>query len=112
MSQRPGLLSTVTLGLDPRVQGKESLFCRGVKGRKSGIHAAWMLAFASMTSPPHVMPDPDRASFPPLTSCPTPIGHPGNAMPYFGGALRVGKAELVFLDARIRKHDGRRGWQG
>ena len=26
--------------------------------------------------------------------------------PYFGGALRAGKAELVFLDARIRKHDG------
>ena len=35
--QRSGLLSTVTLGLGPRVQGKESLFLRGVKGRKSGI---------------------------------------------------------------------------
>ena len=27
-----GSPSVVTLGLDPRVQGKESLFCRGVKG--------------------------------------------------------------------------------
>ena len=37
MRQRPGQLvtnggspSVVTLGLDPRVQGKDSLFCRGV----------------------------------------------------------------------------------
>ena len=30
-------------------------------------------------------------------------------IPYFGGALRVGKAELFILDARFRKDDGRRG---
>ncbi len=75
---------------------------------KSGISAAGSKAFARMTSPPLVMPDTDRASFPPLTSCPTPIGHPGNAMPYFVGALRVGKAELFILDPRFRKDDGRR----
>ena len=30
-------------------------------------------------------------------------------IPYFSGALRVGKAVLVFLDARFRRNDGR-GW--
>ena len=56
MRQRPGQLVTnggspfvVTLGLGPRVQGKESLFWRGVKGRKSGNNVAWIPAFAGMT---------------------------------------------------------------
>ena len=39
----------VILGLGPRIQDKESLFWRGVNVNKSGINAAWMLAFASMT---------------------------------------------------------------
>ena len=72
-----------------------------------------MLAFASMTaggvlrvvvffaggdiSPP-VMPDPDRAS--------------RAIIPYFGGVSKVIKAELVFLDPRVRKDDGERGRQG
>ena len=34
------------------IQGNESLFWWGVKVNKSGIHVAWMLAFASMTAPP------------------------------------------------------------
>ena len=33
-------------------------------------------------------------------------------IPYFSGALRVGKAVLVFLDARFRKDDSRRGVAG
>ena len=41
------------------------------------------------------MPDPDRAS--------------RAIIPYFGGALRGGKAELFILDARFRKEDDRRG---
>ena len=44
------------------------------------------------------MPDPDRAS---------------SAMsPYFSDASRVGKAEFMLLDPRIRKDDGRRGVAG
>ena len=60
------------------------------------IKAAFILPGCSHSQgghpPPPVMPDPDRAS--------------RAIIPYFGGALRAGKAELVFLDARIRKHDG------
>ncbi len=44
----------------------------------------------------------------PLSSCPTPIGHPGQQSPYFSDASMSIKAELVFLDARMRKHDGER----
>ena len=84
-----GSPSVVTLGLDPRVQGDDSLFWRGVKGRKSGIHVAWMLACARM--PPSVMPDPDRAS---------------RAMsPYLCDASRVIKAVFMLLDPRLRKDD-------
>ena len=42
------------------------------------------------------------------SSPPSPLGLTRGSRaksPYFGGALRAGKAELVFLDARIRKHD-------
>ena len=44
----------------------------------------------------------------PLSSCPTPIGHPGQQSPYFSDASMSIKAESVFLDARMRKHDGER----
>ena len=54
---------------------------------KSGIHAAWMLAFASMTFPPPVMPDPDRAS---------------RAMiPYFSDASRQGKAVFMLTGSSL-----------
>ena len=33
-------------------------------------------------------------------------------IPYLAGRQRPTKAELVFLDARFRKHDGRRGVAG
>ena len=41
--------------------------------------------------PPHVMPDPDRAS--------------RIKIPYFGGASRGGKAVFISLDPRFRKDD-------
>ena len=54
-----------------------------------------MLACASMTFPlsRHARPRPK---------------HPGQQSPYFSDASRAGKAELVFLDPRMRKHDGER----
>ena len=61
---------------------------------------------AGILSPP-VMPFPVGHPFP-LPSCPTPIGHPGQQSPYFSDASMSIKAELVFLDARMRKHDGER----
>ena len=48
---------------------------------KSGIHAAWILAFARM--------------LPPLPSCPTATQASRAMIPYFSDASRQGKAEFM-----------------
>ena len=54
---------------------------------KSGIHVAWILAFARMTA--------GRRH--------------GRRVPFTGGGVNVPKKRYsCFLDARVRKHDGRR----
>ena len=60
------------------IQDKESLFWRGVKGRKSGICLSWILAFARMTAGEALQVVVFfTGGDAPLSSCPTPIGHPG-----------------------------------
>ena len=96
------------------IQGNDSLFLRGVKGRKSGIHALWILAFARMTARDGVAgrDNLSRTVVPPLSS-PLGLTRGSRAMiPYFSGALRVGKAELFILDPRVRKDDDWRGVKG
>ena len=79
-------------------------FGGALRGRKSGNNVAWMLAFASMTI------EVEPASGTPLYRHPLSLARGSRAkIPYFGGVSRGGKAVLVFLDARMRKHDGR-GW--
>ena len=53
---------------------------------------SWILAFARMTSP--------------LMSCPFLSGIQGKESLFWWGVNATIKAELVFLDARLRKHDG------
>ena len=57
---------------------------------KSGIHVAWILAFARMTI------GDASASGTPLYRHPLSLARGSRAKsPYFGGALRVGKAEFM-----------------
>ena len=69
---------------------------RCVKGRKSGIHVAWIPAFAGMTAVGvlRVVGSFTGGDAPPML-CPTPIGHPVSMIPYLCDALRVGKAAFM-----------------
>ena len=70
------------ISVDAGIQGDDSLFWRGVNApKKAELVVAWILAFASMTFPPPVMPAPDRAS--------------RTKSPYFSEASTPIKAELV-----------------
>ena len=90
------------LGLARGSRAKSPYFGGALRGKKSGIHVAWMLACARMTAGgvSWVVGSFTVHDTPP-SSCPTPIGHPfppltsyprmrvSRAMsPYFGGVLR------------------------
>ena len=83
--------------LDPRVQGNESLFLWSVKSRKSGIGCFLDARFRKHDGRRGVTGSGffhGRVVFPLLS--PLGLARGSRAKrPYFGGASRVGKAELV-----------------